>query len=118
MVETTRWEALFASTLLAVTMSTALSDLAAVGCLAAGGFGSFQSFDYKPFALSALFALTFILARYRFDGQQMPPYQLVSSSCSLSSLSHCISSTCRPDYSAFSRSCFARMSYCYRRSGI
>ena len=62
---------------LAVTMSTALSDLAAVGCLAAGGFGSFQSFDYKPFALSALFALTFIFARYRAsDGQQMPPYQL------------------------------------------
>ena len=61
----------------AVTMSTALSDLAAVGCLAAGGFGSFQSFDYKPFALSALFALTFIFARYRAsDGQQMPPYQL------------------------------------------
>ena len=54
----------------------ALSDVAAVGCVAAGAFGSYSEGSVYPILAAAAFALAFVFARYRvIDGKQ-PSYQL------------------------------------------
>ena len=58
-------------------MSTALSEVAAVACVAAGAFGSYTKGEFSPFLASAAFSLGFVLARHRVANGKPAQMQLL-----------------------------------------